>query len=125
MPPRHPPKDDYNAEDPTRLDYKIEWACRRVFKSDDMQAIFKQLAYEAASASSRRHLEALGIGSADPEENSKRADAFRRNWDFVTTTRERCEQFYTKSFSVIITVVVSGLVGGIYLLAKHFLPTLP
>lgn len=108
-----------------QLQDRIEAGCREALKSEEMQILLRQVAYEAASASSKRHLEALGIGSEDPAENTRRAESFRKNLEFVTAARERCEKVWDKSYSVIITIVVSGLVGGLYLLARHFVPTLP
>jgi len=105
---------------PDRLDERIQSACVSALKSEEVQALFKQVAYDAASMSTKRHLLTLGIGSEDAE-----IERWRNNLIFVDTSHKRCEKIRDRFTSVIVGTVAAAVVAGAYLLLKHFVPTLP
>ncbi len=103
-----------------RLDERIKAGCIGALKSEEIQALFKQFAYDAASASTKRHLLTLGIGSEEDE-----VERWRSNFQFVDQSHKRCNKVYDKAMSTVVGVVAAASCGAAYLLLKHFIPTLP
>lgn len=97
----------------------IKQGTRDAMMSDDVKALFNQLAYEAASNSVKRHLSTLGIGP-----DSDDAENFRKNLDFVNRTRERCEKVADKIVSLGVAAIFAVVVGLLWLGVKTYVPSL-